>query len=223
MHHIVPHLQLVEVLDLLPLIELLSLFPLFFRPEDIRLRQHHELKHGIFKALVYVSVICDHLPGLHLPQGILRIDRRKLLIPQILRQTLGSGSGTGQQKHPIAASLESGQILHQSLEAIVIRGHVPCRQIDLTVCLEIPSGLHSGNRYQTAAHKPCRHLLPAVEHVHLAGQHIALLGPLFHALPKLRLDGLSLLFHPRRLLHKEHRPEGDSRRLSRSGQEIRQR
>ncbi len=120
MHHIIPHLQLIEILDFLTLIELLGLFLLFLRTENVCLRQHHELQHGILEALIHMTVTGDHLPRQYFPQRIFRIHCGNLLVPQILRQALCPGPGAGQQENPVPVLFKQLQILHQCLEAVVI-------------------------------------------------------------------------------------------------------
>ena len=94
MHHIITHLQVVKVIYLLSLIKLFLLFFLLFRTENICLGQHDKFQPGILKALSHMAIIGKDFPCLYLAHGILRVYRRQLLIPQILRQTLGSCSGS---------------------------------------------------------------------------------------------------------------------------------
>ena len=146
MYHIIPDLQVVEIIDLLPLIELFLLFLTLLRSENITLGQHHEFQPGVFKALIDMTVIGQDLPGLYLPHGVFRVYCRQsgiLCVPQILRQTSGSGTGTGQQQHPVAVLFIFFQILDQCFKAVVIRGDVAGSNIHMHFFLEISVlGLH---------------------------------------------------------------------------------
>ena len=144
MDHVVPHLQLIEVLDLLALVEPLGALLLFLRAEDVRLGEHHEFQQRILESFVYMAVIGHHLPGLDLPQGIFCVDGGEFLIPQVLRQALCPGAGAGQQQDTVTVSAEHLQIPHQSLEAVVVGSHVPGGHVHLPVGLEIPLCLHGG-------------------------------------------------------------------------------
>ena len=91
MNHIIPDLQLIEVLDLLPLIELFLRLLFLLRAENIRLREDNEADHRIFKALRHMTVIGQHLARLNLSEGILRVHCRDVLVPQILREPFCPG------------------------------------------------------------------------------------------------------------------------------------
>ncbi len=167
MHHVVPHLQLIEILDFLALVQFPGPLLFFLRAKDVRLRKHHKFQQRIFEALVYMAVAGKHLPGKHLPHGILRIYGGNLLITQILRQPLCPHAGTGQKQHSVVVSPKQLQVLHQRLKAVVVGGHVTGRHIRPDVRPEIAPGIHSGEGNYASRKHGCSHLLPAVQDVHL--------------------------------------------------------
>ena len=215
MHHIIPDFQVIKVVDFLPLIEFFLLFPALLRSENIALGQHHEFQPGIFKALVHMAVVGQDFPWLHLPHGILRVYRRQsriLRVAQILCQTSGSGTGTGQQKYPVAVLFVFFQIPDQCFEAAVIGSNVAGSNVYMLFRPEISvPGLHGSQRHHGIFLQRSRYLFAAVENVHLSRQHVAFSGTLLHALPEFQFDGIRLLFHSRRFINIEG--QGTSRHI----------
>ena len=105
MHHIVPDLQIIKVVNLLPFIYLFLSLLLFLRTKNIALRNDHKLQKRIFKPLPNPSVSRHHFPRLQLAHGILRVESVQLLIPQVLRQPFGAGSRAGKQQYAVALFL----------------------------------------------------------------------------------------------------------------------
>ena len=152
-----------------------------------------------------MAIVGQDFPRLHFPHGVFRVYCRQFLVPQVFRQALCPGPGTGQKQHPVSVAAEHFQVSHQRLKTVVIGSHIPGRRIGPSVCLKIPFGIHGGNRDHAAFQHNRRHLLPAVENVHLSRQNVTLLHPLLHAFPEFQFDGLCLLPHAARFLHKKDR------------------
>ena len=64
-------------------------------------------------------------------------------------------------------------------------------------------GLHGSQCHHGIFLQCGRHLLSAVENIHLSRQHIAFSRTLLHALPEFQFYSISLLFHPRRFINIE--------------------
>ena len=96
MHHIVAHRQLGKALDLLALVGGLLAFALFLLlAEHIPFGDDRKLDLRIGKAPVQIAKGNQDLPRLHLPALIVRAEGAQIVLPQILRQTAGTGTGTG--------------------------------------------------------------------------------------------------------------------------------
>ena len=96
MHHIVAHRQLRKALDLLALVGGLLAFALFLLlAEHITFGDDRKLDLRISKAPVQIAEGNQNLARLHLPALIVRAEGAQIVLPQILRQTAGTGAGTG--------------------------------------------------------------------------------------------------------------------------------
>ena len=96
MHHVVPHRQLGKALDLPALIGSLLTPALFLLlAEHITFRDDRKFDLRIGKAPVQIAEGNQDLSRLHLPALIVRTESAQTVLPQIFRQTAGTGTGTG--------------------------------------------------------------------------------------------------------------------------------
>ena len=206
MHHKIAHGQLVEALDPFAVIfAFLSAF-LLLPAENIRLRDHHEFAPGILKAPGHMAVGGPDFSRLNHPVRVIAVKRGKAFLPEILRQTRGPGTGTGQQKHLVTAPLPPLQVLHQQLKTVVIGIYGTDR--DLAAIVKFPVarfGVHHGQGQNAAPVNPVNHLLVPPDQLHLPRQQIPFLQPVNHALPEFLLRGFGMLHQPVGLIQHHQR------------------
>ena len=125
MDHIVAGLKFGKILDLLSLI-FLSAFLLFLSSKDIRLRDDHELQHGILVPLRHIPVCHHDLSGIHLTFHIFAVETAKIVIPQIFCKTFCPCSGSGKQDNPVSAPFQALQIPGEQLKTVIVRVYSFC-------------------------------------------------------------------------------------------------
>ena len=138
MHHIIARPEFGKILDLLSVIPPAA-FLLFLSAENIRLRNHDELKHRIFIPFCHIAVGHHYFSRIDAPFHILAVKTAQIIVSQIFSQSLRPCSGTGQKNHPAAAALQALQIPCQQFETVVVRIHALCLNAVCPADMEVPA------------------------------------------------------------------------------------